>query len=304
MAAQAAKALRDRTCWQLATECQSETEAQAKWFTTRIKTGAPQALVRGMTETPAPRSRPRTSSRRARVVTLRPIAGPLALGFFGLAAATFVVVGTPARLGRADGGEASRPLHPRVHRAAAIHRVALRIPRPRRRRRDRDGPAERHLGRRRARHPHRQARLDERRARTLPPRRRRGDVGAGFRGPRLEARPRAGARNRRPSVPRHRHLPADGERSLGEHGRRDRASPRRVRDLRGVRGGVRGRAQATGAPARPPRQGRAGGEGHLRTNRSRTSRTSRACVSSSSRGRSVARGERPRSRGRTPPSRC
>jgi hypothetical protein len=29
----------------LATECQSEAEMQAKWFTARIKAGAPQALV-------------------------------------------------------------------------------------------------------------------------------------------------------------------------------------------------------------------------------------------------------------------
>jgi hypothetical protein len=45
MAAQAAKAARDQELLALATECQSETEMQAKWFTTRIKTGAPQALV-------------------------------------------------------------------------------------------------------------------------------------------------------------------------------------------------------------------------------------------------------------------
>jgi hypothetical protein len=45
MAAQAAKALRDQDLLAFATECQSEPEAQAKWFTTRIKVGAPQALV-------------------------------------------------------------------------------------------------------------------------------------------------------------------------------------------------------------------------------------------------------------------
>ena len=45
MAAQAAKAARDQELLALATECQSETEMQAKWLTTRIKTGAPQALV-------------------------------------------------------------------------------------------------------------------------------------------------------------------------------------------------------------------------------------------------------------------
>jgi hypothetical protein len=45
MAAQAAKAARDQQLLTLANECQSETELQAKWFTTRIKTGAPQALV-------------------------------------------------------------------------------------------------------------------------------------------------------------------------------------------------------------------------------------------------------------------
>ena len=47
MAAQAAKAKRDKDLLSLATECQTETDAQAKWFTTRIKTGAPQALVVG-----------------------------------------------------------------------------------------------------------------------------------------------------------------------------------------------------------------------------------------------------------------
>jgi hypothetical protein len=45
MAAQAAKAARDEELLTLATECQTETGTQAKWFTTRIKTGAPQALV-------------------------------------------------------------------------------------------------------------------------------------------------------------------------------------------------------------------------------------------------------------------
>ena len=47
MAAQAAKAARDKELSSLATDCQSEAETQAKWFTTRIKTGAPQALVVG-----------------------------------------------------------------------------------------------------------------------------------------------------------------------------------------------------------------------------------------------------------------
>jgi hypothetical protein len=45
MASQAAKAARDPELLALADECRSETEAQAKWFVTRIKTGAPQALV-------------------------------------------------------------------------------------------------------------------------------------------------------------------------------------------------------------------------------------------------------------------
>jgi hypothetical protein len=47
MAMQAAKAARDQELLTLATECQSETEVQAKWFMTRIKTAAPQALVVG-----------------------------------------------------------------------------------------------------------------------------------------------------------------------------------------------------------------------------------------------------------------
>jgi hypothetical protein len=45
MAAQGAKALRDSDLIQLATECQSESETEAKWFTTRIKTAAPQSLT-------------------------------------------------------------------------------------------------------------------------------------------------------------------------------------------------------------------------------------------------------------------
>jgi hypothetical protein len=47
MAAQAAKAARDEQLLVIATGCHSETEIQAKWFTTRIKTGAPRALVVG-----------------------------------------------------------------------------------------------------------------------------------------------------------------------------------------------------------------------------------------------------------------
>ena len=41
------KALRDQELLSLARDCQSETAAQASWFSTRIKTGAPQALVVG-----------------------------------------------------------------------------------------------------------------------------------------------------------------------------------------------------------------------------------------------------------------
>ena len=47
MASQAAKAAGDQELLTLATQCQSETDIQAKWFTTRIKTGTPQALVFG-----------------------------------------------------------------------------------------------------------------------------------------------------------------------------------------------------------------------------------------------------------------
>lgn len=47
MASQAARAVRDQELLTLAIECQSETETQAKWFATRIKTGSPQALVFG-----------------------------------------------------------------------------------------------------------------------------------------------------------------------------------------------------------------------------------------------------------------
>jgi hypothetical protein len=47
MASQTAKALRDDELLTIATECQLEVEAQAKWFTTRIKVAAPQAMVLG-----------------------------------------------------------------------------------------------------------------------------------------------------------------------------------------------------------------------------------------------------------------
>ena len=47
MAVQAAKAARDQDLLTVATDAMSETEIQAKWFLTRIKTGAPQALVVG-----------------------------------------------------------------------------------------------------------------------------------------------------------------------------------------------------------------------------------------------------------------
>jgi hypothetical protein len=47
MAVQAAKAARDKALLSLATDCHTEVELQAKWFTTRIKTSAPQALVVG-----------------------------------------------------------------------------------------------------------------------------------------------------------------------------------------------------------------------------------------------------------------
>jgi hypothetical protein len=45
MAAQAAKAARDAELLALATASHAEVEMQAKWFETRIKTAAPQALV-------------------------------------------------------------------------------------------------------------------------------------------------------------------------------------------------------------------------------------------------------------------
>jgi hypothetical protein len=45
MALQAAKAARDGELELVATECLSGIDAEAKWFLTRIKTSAPQALV-------------------------------------------------------------------------------------------------------------------------------------------------------------------------------------------------------------------------------------------------------------------
>ncbi len=45
MALQAAQAARDAELKEVAGDCHTEAETQAKWFLTRIKTGAPQALV-------------------------------------------------------------------------------------------------------------------------------------------------------------------------------------------------------------------------------------------------------------------
>jgi hypothetical protein len=45
MALQAAKALRDSDLNDVASTCHTDAETQAKWLLTRIKTGAPQALV-------------------------------------------------------------------------------------------------------------------------------------------------------------------------------------------------------------------------------------------------------------------
>jgi hypothetical protein len=47
MAGQAAQALRDGQLLRTVSECHAETELQVKWLTTRIKVGAPQALVAG-----------------------------------------------------------------------------------------------------------------------------------------------------------------------------------------------------------------------------------------------------------------
>jgi hypothetical protein len=47
MVAQAAKAARDADALSCATESHAETDMQARWFETRIKTGAPQPLVVG-----------------------------------------------------------------------------------------------------------------------------------------------------------------------------------------------------------------------------------------------------------------
>jgi hypothetical protein len=47
MVLQAAKALRDTELKEIAVSCHTEAEMQAAWFLTRIKTGAPQALVVG-----------------------------------------------------------------------------------------------------------------------------------------------------------------------------------------------------------------------------------------------------------------
>ena len=155
MAAQAAKAARDSELQDARQRAATtEAEAQAKWFLTRIKTGAPQALVRGMTDNsgetaareelagahahrPAPDRRPaRARVLRARRRDVRRVG--LQLGWVA-----------------PDRRQAGRTLRARVHRAAPVHRLDLRLPRPRRRRRHRHGPPQRHLGRHRARSPQR-----------------------------------------------------------------------------------------------------------------------------------------------------
>ena len=45
MAGQAAQALRDDVLLETVRQCQSETELQVKWLTSRIKVADPQALV-------------------------------------------------------------------------------------------------------------------------------------------------------------------------------------------------------------------------------------------------------------------
>jgi hypothetical protein len=47
MAGQAAQAARDRELLDLVTECHGEAQLELKWFVTKIKTAAPQALVVG-----------------------------------------------------------------------------------------------------------------------------------------------------------------------------------------------------------------------------------------------------------------
>jgi hypothetical protein len=47
MAGQAALAARDAELLETVSECHTETELQVKWLTTRIKVGAPQALMAG-----------------------------------------------------------------------------------------------------------------------------------------------------------------------------------------------------------------------------------------------------------------
>jgi hypothetical protein len=47
MAGQAAQALRDRALLDLVTECHAEAQLELKWFVTKIKTAAPQALTLG-----------------------------------------------------------------------------------------------------------------------------------------------------------------------------------------------------------------------------------------------------------------
>ena len=180
MAAQAAKALRDSDLLKVATRLPHRGRDAGELVPDPHQDRRPAGARGRMTETPArgaardelagrTRSSASPARRPARARVLRPRRRNLRR------------LRTPARLGRADRREAGRPLRPRVHGAAPVHRLDLRVPRPRRRRRDRHGPPQRHLGRHRPRPPDRAARLDEQRARPLPPHRGHRHVGARLR---------------------------------------------------------------------------------------------------------------------------
>ena len=215
MAAQAAKAARDKELLVARDRLPDRGRSPGEMVHDQDQDRRAAGARGGMTETPAEKAAREELVSRTRI-TLRPIAGPLALGFFGLAAATFVMSGL--QLGWVEPTEGKQ-----VALCILAFTVPLQFTASLFGFLARDGVAATGMGLLSgiwavvgSDHVHRQAWLYERRARPLLASRRRRDVGAGLVGSCLEARPGARARDRWSSLRRHRHLPADLKRSLGE----------------------------------------------------------------------------------------
>ena len=277
MAAQAAKALRDQELLTLATECQSETEAQAKWFTTQDQDRRSAGARGGMTETPAESdaaselaaahasSRCGRSQGRSRSASSG--SPPRRSSCRGSSSA-----GSSRRRGSRSPSASSRsPCRSSSPRRSSDSSPATAWPPPEWACSAASGPPS-----------------GSSRSRASPARR-------ATRSDSSSSSPawRCGRRHRRPLASKL--VPAlvlatAGLRFLvtglyqltANEAWEDTAGViglilAGARDLRGVRRRVRGRAQATAAPARPPRQGRAGDEGNLRrADRQRRPRAGRA----------------------------